>query len=127
MTIPVNGAWAAVKALITQTLPAIEVFDTTYSVRSNRGDARGFPKVEAGIRSWRQYTPAAGAIADGPVDAVMLDEEATITAQLVDDVAGVTSPPLAPGVWHSMQATHVTATSASSNTVWLGFLRRHGT
>jgi len=120
-----NYVWTAVANLVGKALGHVEVFDSDpVAIATQMGDERGFPKVEAGIRSQLLYTPAAGAIANGPIDGVLLEETATITAQLVDDGAGVTST-LAGGIWHPMQATHITAATTTSGDVTIGWLRKH--
>lgn len=119
-------AWTVVKNLFFPTLGHVEVFDSDpVAVATHQGDERGLPKIDGGIRSQLLYTPVPGAIANGPIDGVLVEETCTITAQLVDDGAAVAGITLAGGVWHPMQATHITATSATSGKVLIGWLRKH--
>lgn len=130
MTEPVNGAWSAVKALIRQTLGTVEIFDSSpLEVRSMRGDARGFPKIDATLRSAEEFTPVGTDIPDGPCDAIMVTEaDATVTGLTADDTAAAyTTAPLAAGVWHPISFSRITATSAAGGTVHIAWYRRHGT
>ena len=88
-----------------------------------RTNPQGVPTINGSLAHWEELE-APFAFEHSPCNAVLVDEAAATITGTDAEGSAATSPPLAANLWHAMSFASITATSAASGKVWIGWYHR---